>query len=264
MENNVKSNIKAFNLYGNLYFVGSKKVSVHIIKTECGLVMIDTGYPDMYEQILDSMNELNLDPKDICAIFHSHGHIDHYGCTRQFKELSGAKTYISRIDNDIVNGTYDLSWAKELDLPRIPPFNCDVLVEDGDVFTFGKTKIRCVLSPGHTDGVLSFFVNLEDGDKSIIAAMHGGVGINSLTAKFLNEYNLSFDCREKFRESLHKLSKEHVDLVMGNHPGQSKTEEKLRIVMSGSGSVLDDKEWQEFLKNVENNLDMLLEKEANM
>ena len=75
--------------------------------------MIDTGYPDMYDQILDSMNCLGLDPKDICAIFHSHGHIDHYGCTERFKARSGAKTYISRIDNDIVNGTYDLSWAKE-------------------------------------------------------------------------------------------------------------------------------------------------------
>ena len=102
MKNTVKSDIKPFKMYGNLYFVGSKKVSVHIIKTDCGLVMIDSGYPDMYEQILDSMKELNLDPKDICAIFHSHGHIDHYGCTREFKKLSGAKTYISRIDNDIV------------------------------------------------------------------------------------------------------------------------------------------------------------------
>ena len=100
MQKSVKSNIKPFKMYGNLYFVGSTKVSVHIIKTDCGLVMIDTGYPDMYEQILDSMHELNLDPKDICAIFHSHGHIDHYGCTREFKELSGAKTYISRIDNE--------------------------------------------------------------------------------------------------------------------------------------------------------------------
>ena len=261
MEKSAKSSIKPFNLYGNLYFVGSKKVSVHIIKTECGLVMIDTGYPDMYNQILDSMNDLNLNPKDICAIFHSHGHIDHYGCTKQFKEISGAKTYISRIDNDIVNGKYDLSWAKELGLERIDPFNCDVLVEDGDVFTFGKTKIRCVLTPGHTDGVLSFFVNIEEGENSIIAAMHGGVGLNSLKSSFLKSYNLSFDCREKFREGLHKLSAEHVDLVMGNHPGQSKTEEKLEIVLSGKGTVLDSSQWKSFLADVERGLDELIEKE---
>ena len=121
MMNKLKSDIQPFRIHKNIYFVRSTRVSVHLIKTEYGLVMIDIGFPDMYEQILDSMNELGFNPKDICAIFHSHGHIDHFGCTQKFKELSGAKTYISRIDNDIVNGTLDLSWAKELGYNRLPP-----------------------------------------------------------------------------------------------------------------------------------------------
>ncbi len=255
MTNSVKSNIQAFRLYGNLYFVGSTKVSVHIIDTEEGLVMIDTGYPDMYEQIIDSIEELGFDPKNICAIFHSHGHIDHYGCTLKFKNLSGAKTYISRIDNDIVNGTYDLSWAKELGLDDPESFNCDVLVEDGDVYKFGSTSIRCVLTPGHTDGVLSFFINPCEDGKHIVAAMHGGIGMNSMTTSFLNKYGLSFDCREKFRQSLHKLSKEHVDLVLGNHPGQSDTQGKLQRLLSGEKSVIDASEWKRFLEKTERVLD---------
>lgn len=256
-----KSDIKPFKMYGNLYFVGTSRVSVHLIDTECGLVLIDTGYPDMYEQILDSMNELGFDPKDICAIFHSHGHIDHYGCTRQLKEISGAKTYISRIDNDIVNGTYDLSWAKEIGIERIAPFDCDVLVEDGDSFTFGSTAIRCILTPGHTDGVMSFFISLKDGNDSIIAAMHGGVGMNSMKAEFLDSYSLSYDCRDKFRQGLGKLSNEHVDLVLGNHPGQNNTKEKLEKTMRGE-SITDTSEWQRFLKACENNLDNLIKSEA--
>jgi len=263
MKNEHKSDIMPFKLCDSVYFVGAKKVSVHIIKTEAGLVMIDTGYPDMYDQILDSMNCLGLDPKDICAIFHSHGHIDHYGCTERFKALSGAKTYISRIDNDIVNGTYDLSWTKELGLEPIAPFNCDVLIEDGDIFTFGSTTIRCLNTPGHTEGVMSFFIELEDNGKRIVAAMHGGVGLNTLSEKFLKSYGLSFDCRDKFRESLHRLSSEHVDLVLGNHPGQSDTEGKLERLLSGEKSVLDDTQWQSFLMKTEQLLDALLEKEQN-
>lgn len=262
MTGKVKSSILPFRMFGNIYFVGSGKVSVHIIKTEYGLVMIDTGYPDMFEQIISSMEEMELDPKDICAIFHSHGHIDHFGCTERFKALSGAKTYISRMDNDIVNGTYDLSWAVELGLDRLPPFSCDVLVEDGDVFTFGSTKIRCVLTPGHTDGVLSFFINSEENGEQIIAAMHGGVGLNSLKRDFLNRYNLPFTCRDKFREALHMLAKEHVDLVLGNHPGQNRTEEKLEKVKAGE-SILDREEWQRFLIKTEKGLDALIESEKN-
>lgn len=257
----MKSDIRPFRMYGNVYFVGSSKVSVHIIQTECGLVMIDTGYPDMYEQILDSMGQMGLNPKDICAIFHSHGHIDHFGCTERFKELSGAKTYISRIDNDILNGTYDLSWAKELGYERMPFFNCDVLVEDGDCFTFGNTTLRCTLTPGHTDGVLSFFVNVEENGESIIAAMHGGVGLNTLSAEFLNSYGLSFENRVVFRESLHKLANEKVDLVLGNHPEQNDTVKKMERVLLENASIVDPSEWQRFLKETERKLDALLAEE---
>lgn len=262
MHISVESDIRPFRMYENLYFVGSSKVSVHIIETDCGLIMIDTGYPSMYEQILHSMETLGLDPKNICAIFHSHGHVDHFGCTLRFKELSGAKTYISRIDNDIVNGTFDLSWAKELNMERLPLFDCDVLVEDGDCFTFGKTTVRCKLTPGHTDGVLSFFVNVGEGEKEVIAAMHGGIGMNSLAADFLNCYGLPFSCRDAFRKGLHELAEEKVDIVMGNHPGQNNTTGKLAVVMSGEGNIIDPDEWCRFLESTEKKLDRLLQKEA--
>lgn len=254
--NDIKSDIKPFCLYGNIYFVGSTKVSVHIIKTEEGLVMIDTGYPDMYEQIKCSMEEVGLNPADIVAIFHSHGHIDHFGCTKQFKELSGAKTYISRIDNNIVNGMYDLSWAYELGMDRLEYFSCDVLVDDGDCFTFGDTKIRCVLTPGHTAGVLSFFIETS----GIVAAMHGGIGTNSMTTAFLDRYSLSYECRDHFREGLKKLADEKVDLVLGNHPQQSGTSRKLELVERGE-SALDPEQWKVFLENAGKSLDDVLAKE---
>ena len=57
------SDIKPFKLYENFCFVGSSKVSVHIIKSDMGLIMIDTGYPFMYEQILNSRLNLHLLPQ---------------------------------------------------------------------------------------------------------------------------------------------------------------------------------------------------------
>lgn len=250
MKKILKSDIQPFEMYNKIYFVGSSRVSVHIIDTRHGLVMIDTGYPDMYEQILDSMNELGLNPRDICAIFHSHGHIDHFGCTQKFKELSGAKTYISRIDNNIVNGKLDLSWAKELGYDRLPPFDCDVLVEDGEKFSFGDVVVRCRLTPGHTDGVLSFFIDIRTEEKNFVAAMYGGAGFNTLTTEFLSRYNLSFECRDIFRESLRKVIDEPVDIVLGNHPGHNDTKGKLQRVLSGE-DIVDAGEWRRFLIGVE-------------
>lgn len=256
----MRSDIAPFRMFGNLYFVGSTKVSVHAIDTEAGIVLIDTGYPEMHGQILESMQSVGLDPKKIVAIFHSHGHYDHYGCTRELKALSGAKTYISRIDNEIVNGTLDLSWANEMGRERIPAFDCDVLVDDGDVFAFGSTTVRCRLTPGHTAGVLSFFITLSDGERTAVAAMHGGIGMNSMRASFLKQYGLSLDCREHFREGLHALADEHVDLVLGNHPEQNDTKAKLAAVTEGK-EILDEGEWKRFLAWVEQYLDAVLAEE---
>ena len=261
MENPVKSDIPAFRMFGNIYFVGSRKVSVHILKTEVGLVMIDTGYPDMYEQILDSMHSVGLDEKDICAIFHSHGHIDHFGCTNRLKAVSGAKTYISRIDNDLANGILDLSWAKELKYPK-EIVQCDYLIEDGEIFTFGSTSIRCRLTPGHTEGVLSFFIPTSENGETIIAAMHGGVGTNSMKSDFLTRNSLSFACRDHFRAGLHALTEEKVDLVLGNHPGQTNTEGKLAAVLEGR-SIIDPQEWKIFLKQCEQRLDNMIQAEQD-
>lgn len=259
--NKIISDIPPFEMCDKVYFVGSTKVSVHVIKTQSGLVMIDTGYPDMLGVILNGMEALGLDPKDICAIFHSHGHIDHFGCTIKLKELSGAKTYISRIDNDIINGKLPLSWAAELDITPLPFFNCDVLVEGGECFDFGDVKLRCVPTPGHTDGVLSFFISLKDSDRPITVAMHGGVGLNSMTIDYLNKYGLSPSCRDVFRKGLHSLSNEKVDLVLGNHPEQNDTAGKQKLRLKGE-SVIDSTEWKRFLINTEKELDKLFEKET--
>lgn len=253
------SDIPAFRLYEGVCFVGSSRVSVHVIETQKGLVMIDTGYPEMYDQILASMAALGLDPMELVAIIHSHGHIDHYGCTDRLVALTGARTYISRIDNDITNGTLDLSWAKELGYDRLPPLDCDVLIDDGDVLDFGDVSIRCAAAPGHTAGTLAFFITLPDGT---VAAMHGGIGRNSMARDFLNAYGLSLDCREQFRQGLHRMSGERVDLVLGNHPGQSDTEGKRARLTAGAANVLDASEWGLLLKRAEQALDEMLAKES--
>lgn len=253
------SDISPFRLYNNIYFVGGRDVSVHIIDTGEGLVMIDTGYPYMRERIENNMRSLGLMPESIRLIIHSHGHYDHTGCTGYFKSLSGAKTAISRIDNNIVNGMLNLSWADELGLERLDPFSCDVLIDDGDVISVGNTSIRCVAAPGHTAGTMALF--FYSGDK--ICSMHGGVGTNSMEKAFLERYGLSEDCRDAFRQGLHRLADEHVDIVLGNHPDQNDTEGKLARLKNGDeNAFVDPGEWKRFLLNCERRLDAMLSEET--
>lgn len=257
-----KSDIAPFRLAGNIYFVGSRAVSVHLIDTGEGLILIDTGYPYMKEQILCSIRALGFDPADIRILLHSHGHYDHIGCTMDFKALSGAKTYITRIDNEIINGKRPLSWAEELGFEPLPPFDCDVLLEDGDRVSLGNTSIECRLVPGHTEGTLAFFFETEDNGRRLTAAMHGGVGTNSMEAWFLDKYGLDYGLREIFRNDLHRLAEIPVDIVLGNHPDQSDTEGKLARIFAGEkDACIDSGEWKRFMKACEDRLDRLIASE---
>lgn len=248
--------LEGFCLHPGVYFVGDERVSVHLIETEKGLVMIDTGYPNMLDVILENIKRVGHSVTEICAIFHSHGHIDHFGCTQEIVKRSGAKTYISRIDNEILNGTLDLSWARELRCPLPSPFSCDVLIEDGDIFDFGDVSVRCVHTPGHTDGVMSFFLTLPDGT---VAGMYGGTGTNTLTSDFLRRYGLSFDCRRRYKESIDRLWGEQVDLVLGNHPEQSDTLGKMIRLQNGERDVRAREDWETLLRETEKKYQRIIE-----
>jgi len=52
-------------MIGNLYFVGTKEASSHLIDTGDGLILIDTGYEETADAILESMNTLGFDIKDV-------------------------------------------------------------------------------------------------------------------------------------------------------------------------------------------------------
>ena len=261
MDNNQKIELCAFKMHEGLYFIGPEEVSVHLISTEEGIIILDTGYPFMQQLIIDNIYKMGFDPKDIIAIFHTHGHVDHFANTLKLVELSGAKTYISRIDNEILNGNVDLSWANELGWKHLPYFDCDVLLEDGDEFTFGSTKIKCILTPGHTAGVMSYIITLKDGT---VAAMHGGIGSNSMASSFLKKYGLSFNCRTQFKEGLEKLAKEKVDIVLGNHPEQSKTLEKQIRVLNGDTDLRNPQEWVDFIAWNHRRIDKLMREDPEI
>ncbi len=68
-----------FQIFGNLYYIGDKKVCSHLVDTGRGLIVFDSGYPHTAHLLLRSIWELGFDPKDIRYIIHSHGHCDHCG-----------------------------------------------------------------------------------------------------------------------------------------------------------------------------------------
>ncbi len=249
--------VKPFKIFGNLYFVGTEPASTHLIDTGEGLILLDTGYQHSLYLVLNNIWELGFSPYDIKYLVHTHGHIDHFGATRALVELIGAKTFIGKPDEEYANGKLDLSYAKELGMEFKETFQPDFLINDGDVIKLGNTEIKCVATPGHTPGAMSFFFDVTDGKDTFRAGLHGGMGINTLSAEFLNKYNLPFSLRDDFKNSMLRLNEEKVDIFLGNHMQHNHTLEKAQMIKDGNlYAFINPDEWQSYnlwcIKNLEN------------
>lgn len=234
--------IKPAKMFGNLYFIGVRAVCTHLIDTGDGLIIIDPGYYESFYLILNNIWELGFKPKDIKYIVITHAHYDHMDCVADLVAMTGAKTFIAKADLPLLTG-------EDYHYP-IRPFTPDVLLEDGDTITLGNTTIQCVATPGHTDGTMSYFFDVTDGEKTYRAGMFGGAGTNTLVSSFLEKYNRSPVCRQEMLESLLKMKEQKVELFLGNHLPNNHTEEKLAVLDTAEVNPFianSQAEWEAFL-----------------
>lgn len=259
-----KYRVKPFRIYGNLYYVGNKSVGSHLIDTGAGLILIDTTYPTTAAMLIQSIWELGFDPGDIRCIIHTHGHFDHFGGTALIKELSGAVTYLGAGDADMFRERPELSLNDHCGFPYFENFVPDRIMKDGDVITLGNTGIRIVETPGHSDGVISFFTGVEEGGVRLIAGMHGGAGMNTMCRPFIRKYH-NEHCREDFLNGLAKVYNEPVDIMLGNHAGHNRTVEKRQMMLEhpdAPNPFVDAAEWKQYLDAVKLRYDTMVREEA--
>jgi metallo-beta-lactamase class B len=248
-----------------LWYVGDKKVSVHLIETNEGLILLDAGYPNAAHLVVDSIWRAGFDPKDVKWILHSHLHFDHFGVSSEFQSLYGTKLAISSVDAASIRERPDRTHldSGHSSFLKNPVF--DLELEDGEIFEFGGVKIRCVLTPGHTLGVMSFFFDAVYNGKTYLAGMLGGAGTLSALNRFSMEAEgLPLDMPQRMIRSLDYLMNEPVTLHLGNHPYNSATFEKReRQLREGGNPFVDDgTSWREFLLRTKDKCEKIIQDNA--
>lgn len=236
--------IDPFRIIGKVFFVGTFQASCHIVDTGDGLILIDPGYSNTLYLVIRSIYELGYNPKDIKYIINTHWHVDHTEATAALVDLSGAKTVIGLDDADMV--------------VRTRLFVPDIKVGDGDILTLGDTTFTFMETPGHTKGTISFFFDVAENGKTYRVGMFGGAGANTMVPERFEFSN----CREAYRNSLHRLKNEKVDVFIGNHVWNNDTFNKAKVLKeTGENKFIDDKLWNEFLSFCEKRLDEVIQKD---
>lgn len=243
---------KPFCIAGNLYYVGNNWCSSHLIDTGEGLILLDTPCASGLAGLVNNIWELGFCPADLKYIIVSHAHTDHFGAVRALVHMSKAKTFLGTMDARDMRENPERMAAMNADFGSYEEcFEPDVVLADGDVVELGNTRIRCVLTPGHTVGVMSHFWTMEHEGKELRVGIYGGAGFISLSDAALKRNGQPLSLQTKFWESIEKVWDEEVDVMLGNHPFHNDTYRKYQRMLQGDrGAFIDNTEWRRFLQEL--------------
>ena len=146
-------------LYGNTYYVGTCTVSVLLVTSPQGHVLVDSATAQAVPSILANIRALGFRPEDIRWIVSSHEHFDHVGGLAALKQATGAKVALSAPAALIAKtgkpDPADSQFGVLKDHP-FAPVKTDRIVAPGSVVRVGPLRLTMAATPGHTTGSTSW------------------------------------------------------------------------------------------------------------
>ena len=141
-------------------------VHVHLVLTDDGVVLIDTGLPGRSAKIEQALAETRRTIGEVRTILLTHWHADHVGGAAALQRRCGARTVAHAIDAPVIRGDapMPLTGLQKLTkyltgTPEPVPVD-EALSADGPVSVSGFSAFH---TPGHTAGHVSFLLDQGDG-----------------------------------------------------------------------------------------------------
>jgi metallo-beta-lactamase class B len=188
-------------VFDNLYYVGPGFVSVWLIPTSDGLILVDSAQEPYVDHVIDSIRKAGFDPRNIKFILITHGHLDHFGGAARIQALSGARVAMLEEDWQLV----EAAGANPNRAPG-PALKRDLVIKDGEGIITGKTGLRVYKLPGHTPGSASFAFTVFDGGTPHKAFVFGGPGQRN-----------GIDGGTQFLSSIERLQRQFADIEVPVH-----------------------------------------------
>ena len=234
-------------IFGNTYYVGTCGISVLLVTSSQGHVLIDGATAVAVPSILVNIRALGFDPRDIKLIVGSHEHVDHMGGFAALKAATGARLMMSAAARDVLeSGRVAADDPQAGIIDPVPPVAVDEVAEDLNTSCYlprpGMTQICSeqpvmlglipYFTPGHTDGGTSWSWQSCEGRNCATFAY-----VDSLSAVSRNGYRFT-DHPERvapFRATFARVNRMRCDILVTPHPGVS----DLFVRLAGAAPLVD-------------------------
>src|SRR5688572_16552687 len=205
-QNNNAPDLDPVKLFDNVYAVGNSETAVYALTSSEGIVLLDAGFENKAELLVQQIQKLGLDPARVKYILLGHGHADHFGGSRYFQDKYGTKIATTAADWDLINAPARGGGGAK-------PAR-DVVLSEGQPFRFGDLTITPIEIPGHTPGSLAFIFPVNEKGQTRTAGLFGGTVLTTgiLTTDALKQYTQSI------AHYLDVAKRMNVDVELQNHP----------------------------------------------
>ena len=226
--------VEPFQVFDNLYYVGSKWVSSWLLVSDQGLILFDSLYGDLTEIAVEGIRKLGFDTDDVRYLIVSHAHYDHVGGARRFQEEFGSVVMMTEED-----------WNMTTEPPIYREYPTPIRhlsASDGSTLNLGRTRLRFFQTPGLTPGVLSTRFTVYDNGYPHDAFLFGGAGLDFT----------GLEQTELYINSVRRLMQlEGIEVNIPNHPESADIFERYEILQDRSDGdphpFVDPESWAAWL-----------------
>ncbi|MFA5322259.1 MAG: MBL fold metallo-hydrolase [Smithella sp.] len=207
-----------------------RDLNSYVIKTDNRNLIIDTGFNRSvcFEAMGKGLRALDIDLSKTDFML-THMHSDHTGLVSRLA-TDTSTVYFSRIDSKVFNENID--WQAMLDYAlgsgfqleelikaleshpglkyspkKIPEFT---LLDEGDIIQIGDYRLKCLLTPGHTEG----HICLYEEEKQILFS---GDHILYDITPHIESWSYEVNSLKNYMESLDKTRNLPVKVVLPGH-----------------------------------------------